>query len=342
MRPTFLAVCAAAAIGAGSLVTVQAQQPTQQAPSATAPPAVFATPVQGAITMVTAGGLNVAVQVGKNGVVLVDTPPEALVPQFLAEVRKLSDRPVLRYIINTSQATTIGNAALVGPAGSRGLPFAFVGLGRPSIIAHENVLNRMSNAQPAVPGAALPTTEYFQPSMDMFANDEPIMIYHQPKAHSDGDSVVLFRKSDVVVAGNVFTPGRYPVIDVDKGGSVDGLVKALGTILSLAVPEAFENGGTRIIPARGRIAEETDVAEFRDMVVIVRNRVEDAMKKKMTLDQVKASRPSRDYDAEYGASQADADRFVETIYRTLTPPAPPAPARPAGRQGTRPAAGGTK
>lgn len=341
MRQSLVVLAAAAALAAGSLVTVAAQQPSQQ-PNQQAAPAVFSTPVQGAITMVTAGGLNIAVQVGKNGVVLVDTPPEALVPQVLAEVRKLTDRPVLRYIINTSLTTTVGNAALVGPAGSRGLPFAFVGLGRPSIIAHENVLNRMSSAQPAVPGASLPTTEYFQPSMDMYANDEPIMIYHQPKAHSDGDSVILFRKSDVVVAGNVFTPGRYPVIDVDKGGSVDGLVKALGTILALAVPEAFENGGTRIIPARGRIAEETDVAEFRDMVVIVRNRVEDAMKKKMTLDQVKASKPSRDYDAEYGATQADADRFVESIYRTLTPPAPPAPARPAGRQGARPAAGGTK
>jgi glyoxylase-like metal-dependent hydrolase (beta-lactamase superfamily II) len=193
----------------------------------------------------------------------------------------------------------------------------------------------MSRMTPALPAAAIPTTEYFMPTMDFYANDEPIILYHQPAAHTDGDSIVLFRKSDVIVTGDIYTPDRYPVIDVEHGGTVDGMVKALGTVLSLAVPEAFQNGGTRIIPGRGRIGEETDVAEFRDMIVIIKNRIEDGMKKRMTLDQIKASRPSQDYDAEYGASQAEADRFVETIYRTLpaqapTPAARPGAARPAG------------
>jgi hypothetical protein len=99
---------------------------------------------------------------------------------------------------------------------------------------------------------------------------------------------------------------------------VQGLVRALTEILALAVPEAFAEGGTKMIPGHGRVAEETDVAEFRDMVVIVRDRVQDLLAKKMTLAQIKASKPSRDYDAEYGASPADADRFVESIYRSLT------------------------
>lgn len=345
MRHSFLHLACVATLGALALSTVQAQQPQ---PAGTGVPAVSTLPVGGAVSMVTAGGINIAVQVGKNGIVLVDTPPEALVPQVLAEIRKLAPRPALRYIVNTSMSAdrVAGNAALVGPPAGRGTggaPFGFVGLGRPTIIAHENVLNRMSNATPALPAAMLPTTEYFQPSMDFYANDEPIMVYHQPAAHTDGDSLVLFRKSDVIVTGNLFTPGRYPVIDVERGGTVLGLVKALGTVLSLAVPEAFENGGTQVIPGRGRVGEETDVAEFRDMVVIIKDRIVDAMTKKMTLDQIKASRPSRDYDAEYSASQADADRLVESIYKTLPTPAPAPAARPAGRPAAaKPAAGGKK
>jgi glyoxylase-like metal-dependent hydrolase (beta-lactamase superfamily II) len=288
----------------------------QQAGSA----GVTVLPVQGRVSLIATAARNLAVQVGKNGVVVVDTPAESLVPQVLAEIRKLSGGPI-RYIVNTSIDTTSGNAALVGPAASRGVPFGFAGLGRPSIIAHETVLNRMSvppAGQAAAPAAAWPTTEYFQPTMDFYANDEPIILYHQPAAHSDGDTVVLFRRSDVIVTGDVFTPGRYPAIDLQRGGSVQGLVSALTRILELAVPEAFEEGGTKIIPGRGRISEETDVAEFRDMVVIIRDRVQDGIKKGMTLEQIKASKPSRDYDREYGASQADADRYVETIYRSLT------------------------
>ena len=133
-------------------------------------------------------------------------------------------------------------------------------------------------------------------------------------------AVVLFRGSDVISAGAIFTPGRYPVIDVARGGSAKGLISALTSVLTLAVPEGFASGGTLIVPARGRICEESDVAEFRDMVVIIRDRVQDLITKGMTWEQIKASRPSRDYDAEYGANAADADRFVESIYRSLTQP----------------------
>jgi cyclase len=307
-------IVVATAIVAAATLALQAQQ--QQSG------AVTVLPVQGNVSLITTAGRNVAVQVGKNGAVVVDTPAEALVPQVLAEIRKLSPRPI-RYIVNTSIDTTGGNAAMVGPAAARGLPFGFAGLARPSIIAHETVLNRMQvppAGQAAAPGAALPTTEYFQPTLDFYANDEPIILYHQPAAHTDGDSVVLFRKSDVIVTGDVYTPGRYPVIDLARGGSVQGMVSALTSILALAVPEAFEEGGTKIIPGRGHISEETDVAEFRDMVVIIRDRVQDAIKKNMTFEQIKAARLSRDYDAEYGAMPADADRFVETIYRSLTAP----------------------
>jgi glyoxylase-like metal-dependent hydrolase (beta-lactamase superfamily II) len=304
---------------AAGLSNLDAQQP---APS----PSVNVLHVQGNVHMISGAGANVIVQVGRYGVLLVDTPQPAMVPQVMAEVRKLSDLP-LRYIINTSASAeaVAGNAPLLAPArgrGTGGAPFGFVGLGRPSIVAHENVLNRLSNppaeASPTPP-EALPTTTYFLPTMD-FSNGEAVILYHQPAAHTDGDSVVLFRGSDVIATGALFTPGRYPVIDLARGGSVQGLVSALTNVLALAVPEGFASGGTRIVPGRGRICEETDVAEFRDMVVIIRDRVQDMVKKGMTLEQIKAARPSRDYDGEYRATAADADRFVESIHRSLTRP----------------------
>jgi len=280
-------------------------------------------PVQGSVYLISGAGANITVQIGSTGVTLVDTPPAELAPQVRAEIRKLSDKPI-RFIVNTNaDADHVGgNAALVAAPGARGggAPFAFVGLGRPSIIAHEAVLNRMSKpgaGESPAPAGSIPTTEYFQPTMD-FYNGEAIVLYHQPAAHSDGDSVVLFRRSDVLSVGDVFTPDRFPVIDLAKGGSVQGLIKGLTNILALAVPAAFEEGGTKIIPGHGRVSEETDVAEYRDMVVIIRDRVQDLITRKITFEQIKAAKPSRDYDREYGASTADADRWVETIYRSLT------------------------
>lgn len=314
MRPLLTAF----ALALVSLASLTAQQPPVAAP-------LTVTPVQGKVHMISGAGVNITVHVGKYGVLLVDTPLPAAAPRVMEEIRKLTSLPI-RWVINTSSSPehVAGNAALVAPFAGRtgGAPFGFVGLNRPSIVAHENVLNRLSNP-PAdsspTPPDALPTTTYFLPSMD-FSNGEAIVLYHQPAAHTDGDSLVLFRGSDVISTGAVFTPGRYPMIDVGRGGSVKGLISALTSILSLAVPEGFASGGTLIIPAHGRICEETDVAEFRDMVVIIRDRVQDLITKGMTWEQIKASRPSRDYNAEYGASAADADRFVESIYRSLTQP----------------------
>jgi glyoxylase-like metal-dependent hydrolase (beta-lactamase superfamily II) len=325
-RPLWLA--AAFACASSLLAAQQQPQPAN---------AVSVLPVQGSVSLITAGTANVTVQIGKNGPVLVDTPPANLAPPVLDEIRKLSPRPI-RHIIQTSMSTDRigGTAALLGPAGGRGLPLGagLFGFGarnaaRPNVAAQDNVLNRLSAATPAVEPGMLPTMTYFMPYMDLYANDEAIVLYHVPAAHTDGDSIVFFRRSDVISTGDVYTPGRYPVIDVERGGTVKGLVLALGKVLELAVPEAFEEGGTKIIPGVGRVGEETDVAEFRDMVAIIRDRVQDGINRKQTLEQVKAARPSRDYDAEYGATQADADRFVESVYRTLT--APPAAPRPATR-----------
>jgi hypothetical protein len=306
---------AAAAFAAGSF-HLSAQVPASSG--------LTVLPVQGNVHLIAGAGVNVTVHVGKYGILLVDTPPPAAVPRVMAEIRKLSSLPI-RFIINTSvdPEYLAGNAALAAPPGGRGTggaPFGFVGLDRPSIVAHENVLNRMTKppaGAPSVPPAALPTMTYYLPTMD-FSNGEAVILYHQRAAHTDSDSIVLFRESDVISTGAIFTPGRYPVIDIERGGSVQGLIAALSHILALAVPDAFETGGTQIVPGRGRISEETDVAEFRDMVAIIRDRVQDLVKKGQTIEQIRAARPSRDYDAEYGATQAEADRFVESIYRSLT------------------------
>ncbi len=166
----------------------------------------------------------------------------------------------------------------------------------------------------------LPFDEYFTRSKDIHFNGEGIVIFHEPQAHTDGDSVVLFRGSDVVSAGDVFTPGSYPFIDVDHGGSVKGEISALNHILHLTIPAKTEEGGTYVVPGHGRICDEADVVEFRDMVVIIRDRIRSMMQKGLTLEQIKAAKPTRDYDPEYVSENSfvTADRFVEAMYKSIS------------------------
>jgi cyclase len=309
------ALVVAGAVAASATFTA-AQQP--RGPAAAPGTALSILPVQGTVSMLAGAGATLTLQIGKDGVLLVDTPPAALVPQVLAEIRRLSDRPI-RYLVNTSlDAEHIGgNAALIGPAAARGTggaPFGTLGLNRPAIVAHENVLNRLSASQPPTPAAALPTTTYFQPSMDFSFNGEPVVILHAPRAHTDGDSIVWFRRSDVLAVGDLVRLDRYPDIDVARGGSVDGLIAALDRIVEITVPERLQDGGTRVVVGHGRLCNEADIVEYRDMVAIIRDRVADLVKKGQTLAQVRAARPTRDYDTRYGSG----DALAEAMYRSLT------------------------
>ena len=184
-------------------------------------------------------------------------------------------------------------------------------------------MNRMS-APVGKPGAtapgAWPTDTYFPEEKDIFFNDEAVMLYHDATAHTDGDTIVFFRRSDVVVAGDIFVTTSYPVIDAANGGSVQGVIAGLNRILDLAVPKHEQEGGTIVIPGHGKLCDESEVLEYRDMVVIIKERIEDMVKRGMTVDQVKAAKPTLDYDLHYGAETGPwtTAMFIEAVYRDVS------------------------
>jgi hypothetical protein len=236
----------------------------------------------------------------------------------------------LRYIINTSGAAeNVGGNEKLATSGFfprvQGFGTAVASVGRnAAIVAHENVLNRMSapaGKQPAAPAAAQPTDTYFDElhKLSEFVNGEAVILYHAPAANTDGDSIVFFRHSEVISAGNLYSTVSYPVIDVEKGGSVNGVLAGLNRILDLAVAEYRGQGGTWVIPGRGRLSDTADVASYRNMIHIIRDRVQDMIKKGMTLEQVKAARPTMDFDRRYGSTTGPwtTDMFVEAVYRSL-------------------------
>jgi cyclase len=275
--------------------------------------------VQGKVYMLSGAGANITAQIGEEGVLLVDTGGAGQSDKVLAALRQITDKPI-RIIINTHVHTDHvgGNEPLAkigewfggNAPGNFGLPTTSA-----RVIAHENVLGRMS----APTGEAAPTpsgawpTETFGDDKELFFNGEAIQLLHEPAAHTDGDAIVFFRRSDVVSAGDLFTTTSYPVIDQEKGGTIQGFLAGLNHILDLTIPQDKEEGGTYVIPGHGRLADEADATEFRDMTTIVRDRVQDLVRKGMTLAQVKAARPTLDYDGRYGSP----DAFIEAIYRDL-------------------------
>ena len=276
-------------------------------------------PVQGSVYVLMGDGGNITVQVGKDGVALVDTGFAPLAPKAIGEIRKISNGPI-RWIVNTHVHTdhTGGNAQMAK------LGMTHESVGPPRIVAQSNVLNRMSGAQPGnqpkIPEEAWPNDEYFLPTKDFFFNGEAVVVYHVPNAHTDGDSIVFFRRSDVLSTGDVFTPGSYPIIDLSRGGSVEGEISALNKIIDITVPAKYQEGGTMVIPGHGRLCDEADVVEYRNMLTIIRDRFRDMIKKGMTLEQVKAAKATADYDTQYGSTTGfwTTDMFVEAVYKSLS------------------------
>jgi len=289
-------------------------------------------PVQGRVYMISGAGGNVTVQVGDEAVIVVDPGVAAMGEKVLEAIRSLSSKPI-EFIIDTTidedHSGANGAIAKVGPKDLSGrandLTIANAGQSHEgaSIVAYIGVLNRMADSsgkKDAVPPANYPSDPYDSSNWKLF-NDEPIILYHVAAAHTDSDTIVFFRRSDVVSAGELFVPYRFPVIDEEKGGSIDGIIDALTTLIDdILVPRENEEGGTYVIPGRGRICDRTEVVNYRDMLTIIRARIADLVKKGKTLQEVKDAKPTFGYDGLYGAQSGPwtTNMFIEAIYRDLT------------------------
>jgi glyoxylase-like metal-dependent hydrolase (beta-lactamase superfamily II) len=318
-------------------------------------PDVHVLPLRGNVYLLVGAGANITLSVGKEGVLLVDAGSAQMADKVVAAIAQLSKdvnaatvakpcaglgcsgnefasflgtiaspappKPI-QYIVNTSADPdhTGGNAKIAAAGttigGGPGLG-QFVAIVKESatIYAHENVLERMSAAK--LPTASLPTESY-PADFKQYFNGEGIHLIHQKTAHSDGDTIVHFRGSDVISAGDTLSTMSYPTFDIAKGGSINGIIASLNNLLDLAIAEYQTEGGTLIIPGHGRVCDSADLATYRDMVTIIRDRVQDAIKRGLTLDQVEAARLTKDYDPRYDVPNWTKDQFIEAVYRSLS------------------------
>lgn len=285
--------------------------------------------VQGNVYMLVGAGANITVQAGDDGVLIVDTGDTAMSQKVLAAVRSISDKPI-RYVINTSAdpdhtggneaiakaGSTIAGGNVVGDIGASASDQA-------TVIAFQSVLDRMSaptGAKAPTPQGAWPTDTFTTNEKKLYFNGEPIEIIHVPSGHTDGDSIVFFHKSDVVTAGDIFVTTSYPVVDLKEGGTINGLIAGLNRIIAITTPIAMQEGGTMVIPGHGRVCDQADVKFYQEAITIIRDRVQDAIKRGLTLEQAEHANLTLDYDPRYGATEGPwtTKMFVDAVYKSLT------------------------
>ena len=307
------------AIGFAALLLQQASSP---------PPNLEVLEVRPSFFVIAGAGANVGVQVGDDGVVVVDTGSAAGAPAVLAAIRRISPKPI-RYVIDTGpDADHTGGNETIATAGEKLFGGGLPGGGQPTaanpadsivpILSAEGVLRHMAKS----PAGTWPTEVFHYSRKAMYLNGEAIEVLHQPAAHTDSDVFAFFRRSDVVVAGDVLDTRQFPVIDVERGGSIQGEIAALNRLAEMAVasvPVVTREAGTIVVPGHGRLCDQYDVVEYRDMVTIIRDRVRDLMKGGRSLAEVKAGQPAKGYMGRYGNAGGawTTDMFIDAVYRSL-------------------------
>jgi glyoxylase-like metal-dependent hydrolase (beta-lactamase superfamily II) len=279
-----------------------------------------------------AGG-NIVVQIGPEGVILVDSGSTAMADEALAAIRRLTPLPI-RYIINTSMdADHVGGNEVLSKSGLSILPGAvaagagltddvLANFGYASVLAHENVLTRMTAAEPPIPSVFHPTKTFFYHAYSMYLNGEGIQVIHQPAAHTDGDVIVFFRRGDVIATGDLIDTTRFPFIDIARGGTLQGELDALNRLMDLSihnVPLLWYPDRTLLVPGHGHVYDKLDLLEYRDAITTVRDRVQDLIDQGLTLAQVQAANPTLGYRSQYGADSGPwtTEMFVAVVYNEL-------------------------
>jgi cyclase len=288
---------------------------------------VHVLPVQGNVYMLVGAGGNITVQAGEDGVLMVDAGTAAMTDKVLAAVRGISSGPLI-YIVDTNdnEEHTGGNAKLA----LTGTPVGFHNLTGPGragaqgafIIASQTVFDRMSaptGSKAAAPEDAWPNDTYSIPTKSLYFNGEAIQIMLQP-GNTDGNSLVFFRKSDVISAGDLLDLTEYPMIDLNAGGSIQAIKQGLDRLIELAVVRSHSEGGTMIIPGHGRLCDQADVVVYDQMVTVISDRIRNMISQGMTLEQVKKAKPTLDWDPLYGKTTGPwtTDMFVEAVYKSAS------------------------
>ena len=298
---------------------------TQAAQNADGQGRLRVTKVRPNVYMLAGAGGNITVMPFDLGAVVVDSGTTAMADRVLETITQLSSKPIANIINTSATADHVGGNGKLHDAGRR-LPFEIVAGEGPMVIAHEKVLTRLSaptGQVAAAPENAWPNETYhvdYKKLAAEYRGGEQIELIFMPAAHSDGDSIVWFRHADVIATGDIFMESSYPIVEVANGGTINGVIDALNKILDLAFADFRSEGGTMIVPGHGRLCDMADVAYYRDMLTIIRDLVQDMIKKGMTLEQVKTAKLTLPWDGRFGSTSGPwtTDMFVEAVYKTLS------------------------